>query len=184
MQDNKDVIEFKVGEFLPDFVCSDSSTQFSILWVNDSMHIFICDCQNDKEAAIFSKANIQLSLSKVKDIIFFIVEIPELSLSADIPYNVVMTPHSMEDVKKGFDKIYIVFCSTNKLIKSMRGITLMERTKDKITDYFIEEKENLTSDKDEYMKLVDDVYRKYPTPASLKERQIMYIKWRDRKEFS
>lgn len=178
----KDIV-LKVGSKIPSEIAGEG--RFMAAWWNDSMNLFICDCQNEKEAKIFKETKkIELSISRINEVLFFLVGIPELSLLIDIPYNVNLTPLEEENIKNGFSNLYIYFCSPTKTIQSIRGLHLTSDTQEKLGNLFLREFDSLTDDPQEYMNIVDKIYKRYPRLQDMEEREVMTIKWRYKTEFS
>lgn len=176
-------IVLKVGSKIPSEI--EGEGRFMAAWWNDSMNLFICDCQNEKEAKVFEETKkIELSILRINEVLFFLVGIPELNLLVDMPYNVNLAELKEEEIKNGISKLYIYFCSPTKTIKGIRGIHMTASTQEKLGNLFLREFESLTDDPQEYMNIVDKIYKRYPRLQDMEEREVMTIKWRNKTDFS
>jgi len=172
-------ITLRVGEKMPEEMFGNIHTsKFGCAWHNDTINIMVMDCQNDKEAEIFKKSRINFSVCRVQDIIFFVIKIKELGIEFDVPYNVNLTPLTLEDIEKGVNRIALYFLDDKGIIKGIRAMELVPGTIKKLADIFITEKEDLIIIEKEYHETIDRIYKRYPSPSDLLQREILNIKWR------
>lgn len=173
---NSKNIVYKINEKIPEEIRKNQSG-FYCAWLDGKLNFFVEDCRNNREAKLLSTAKITVDVYQIEDILFFTIRIPALQATYDIPYNVVHTPLTIEEIREGISEMYLIFATQEGIIKTIRGMRLDTATRQHLATFFEKEFENCHYDITSYYQKVQTIFSQYGAGMLDENRRVMQIDW-------